>query len=42
MIEGLLLGGGLVPGWVFLSEIDEGVGDGGVIRNQSTVEVGEP
>ena len=41
MIEGLLLGGGPVPREVFLGEINEGAGDGEVIRNKSMVEVGE-
>ena len=41
MVKGLLLGRSPVPREVFLGEINEGVGEGGVIKDESPVEVGK-
>ena len=41
MIEGLLLGRGPVPREVFLGEVNEGAGDGGVVGNESPIEIGK-
>ena len=41
VIEGLLLEGGPTPGQVFLGEINEGAGNGGVVRDELMVEVGK-
>ena len=41
MVEGLLLGGGPIPGQVFLGELNKGTGNGGVVRDESLVEVGK-
>ena len=41
MTEGLLLGGSPIPGQVFLGELNEEVGNGGVVRDESSVEVGK-
>ena len=34
-------GGGPIPREVFLDEVDEGSGDVGVVRDETSVEVGE-
>ena len=41
MVKGLLLRRGPVPGEVFLGEVDEEMGKGGVVGNESAVEIGE-
>ena len=41
VIKGLLLGRSPVPREVFLGEVNEGAGEGGVIRDESPVEVGK-
>ena len=41
MVKGLLLGRGPIPRQVFLGEVNEGVGDGGIVRDESLVEVGK-
>ena len=41
VIEGLLLGGGPILGYIFLGEINEEMGDGGAVRNESMIEVGK-
>ena len=41
MTEGLLLGGSPIPGQVFLGEINERMGDGGVVGDESVIEVGK-
>ena len=40
-VKGRLTGGGPVPGEVLLSEVEEGASDGGVVRDESSVEIGE-
>ena len=39
LIKGLLTGGGPVSVIVFLCEVKEGAGDGGVVRDESMVEI---
>ena len=41
MIKGLLLRRGPVPREIFLGEIDEGVGNGRVVGNELSVEIGK-
>ena len=41
MVEGLLLRRGPVPREIFLGEVNEGVGDVGVVGNELLVEIGE-
>ena len=41
MIESLLLGGGPIPRESLLGEINEGVGDGRVIGNKLSIEIGK-
>ena len=41
MVKGTLLRRGPVPGEVFLGEVDEGTGKGGVVGNESMVEIGK-
>ena len=38
-VKGSLASGGPIPAIVFLSEVQEGAGDGGVIGDEPTVEV---
>ena len=41
VIKGLLLGRGPVPREIFLGEVNEGAGNGGVVGNESLVEIGK-
>ena len=41
MIKGLLLRRGPVPREIFLDEVNEGAGDGGVVGDESSVEIGK-
>ena len=41
MVKGLLLGRGPVPRQVFLGEVNEGTGNGGVVRDEPSAEVGK-
>ena len=41
MVEDLLLRRSPVPREIFLDEVNEGAGDGGVVRDESPVEVGK-
>ena len=41
MIKGLLLGRGPVPRKIFLGEVNEGAGNGGIVGNELPVEIGE-
>ena len=41
LVKRLLTSGGPIPVIVFLCEVKEGIGNGGVVRDESLVEVGE-
>ena len=41
MIKGLLLRRGPVPREIFLGEVNEGAGNGGVVGNKPSVEIGK-
>ena len=40
-VKGQLLGGSPVPRQIFLGEVNEGTGNGGVVRDELLVEVGK-